>query len=67
MKQMRMADFLEKFEMRTEIAVDDERGTIFYVGPVGEAPRSVWMKKDLAKCIWSPGDQAFLITVKPRI
>lgn len=66
MKQTRMVDFLERFMVNTKISVSDERGNIFYTGTVGDAPQSVWMKKDLAECLWSPYGQDFLITVKPR-
>ncbi len=66
MKQTRMVDFLDQFVDETKISVSDERGNIFYSGTVGDAPQSVWMKKDLAECIWSPYGQDFLITVKPR-
>ncbi len=66
MKTVRMVDFLDQFADSTRISVSDLRGNIFYEGTVGDAPMSVWSKKNLVDCIYSKYGMDFVITVEPR-
>lgn len=66
MKEIRMVKFLEQFTDSTKISVSDLRGNIFYNGTVGDAPRSVWMHKNLVSCVYSKYGMDFIITVEPR-
>ena len=66
MKEMRMVRFLENFDNSAKISVSDENGSIFYEGTVGDAPRSVWMHKNLVSCTYSKYGMDFIITVEPR-
>lgn len=66
MKEMRMVRFLENFDNSAKISVSDENGSIFYEGTVGDAPRSVWMHKNLVAAEYSTWANDFIIVVKDR-
>ena len=66
MKEMRMVRFLENFDNSAKISVSDENGSIFYEGTVGDAPRSVWMHKNLVAAEYSTWANDFVIIVKDR-
>ena len=66
MKEVKMVKFLENFDNNAKISVSNENGSIFYEGTVGEAPRSVWLHKNLVAAEYSKWANDFIIVVKPR-